>query len=161
MQVRAGLLSALDALPRGALFGLVTFSDHIGLWDVRGGWRGVGGLRVGGEGARAPRAMDAASLCAYLGARWQAHPSRPGAAPPPAHPPPQNRAPPCPPPGRTPHVRCLPVLEGLLPLVPLEEVLPLGSLLVPVGEFRDRLAQVWGWVGRDGRAEAGRGEAGS
>ena len=35
-QVRASLLSILDSLPQGALFGLVTFSDRIGLWDVRG-----------------------------------------------------------------------------------------------------------------------------
>lgn len=34
-QVRSGLLAALEALPPYALFGLVTFSNRIGLHDVR------------------------------------------------------------------------------------------------------------------------------
>jgi hypothetical protein len=33
---KSGLMAALEALPQGALFGLVTFGSSICLWDVQG-----------------------------------------------------------------------------------------------------------------------------
>jgi hypothetical protein len=40
----------LDALPRTALFGLVTFSDRIGLWDVKGAGVLLISAHFGGSG---------------------------------------------------------------------------------------------------------------
>lgn len=87
-QVRSGLLAALEALPPYALFGLVTFSHSVGLYDVRSKVPSVRYVPIkdghaasslpttlsGGSWARCCLACHAATICWHdRGGRCCAH----------------------------------------------------------------------------------------